>query len=107
MARRQIFAENWKMYKNYDEAVELVNGLLAGLGTLKDREAVIFPPALYAREVVKLAKGSQIDVGIQNMYFEKEGAFTGENSPRMVKDAGVRYILIGHSERRHVFGRIR
>jgi len=92
------------MYKTYDEAKDLVNGLLSGLGDIGDREVVIFPPSPYAMDMASLCEKSSIDVGMQNMYFEAEGAFTGEVAPAMVKDAGCRYILIGHSERRHVFG---
>lgn len=103
MKRREIFAGNWKMYTTLSEALDLVKGILEGLGNIGNREVVVFPPALHAREVVKAA-GGKIAVGLQNMYHEKEGAFTGEISPLMVKDAGARYILIGHSERRHVFG---
>ncbi|HNX60935.1 MAG TPA: triose-phosphate isomerase [Spirochaetota bacterium] len=104
MARRKIIAGNWKMYKKHDEAVELVKGLINGKGDIKGREMAIFVPAVHAREAASLTAGKGIDVGMQNMYTKSEGAFTGENSPVMVKDAGCRYILIGHSERRHVFG---
>ncbi len=104
MARREIFAGNWKMYKKGSEAVDLVKGLLAGFAGIGDREVVVFPPSPWAKQVADLCRGSKISVGMQNMYFEQEGAFTGEVSPVMVKDAGCRYILIGHSERRHVFG---
>jgi triosephosphate isomerase (TIM) len=103
MIRRQIFAGNWKMYKTYNEADELVQGIMKDLGNIGNKEVVIFPPAVYLREIVSLCKKSKIDVGIQNIHFEKEGAFTGEISPVMAKDTGVRYALIGHSERRHIF----
>ena len=104
MTRRKIFAGNWKMYKTYSEAEELVKGIAAGLNNIGNKEVAVFPPAVYVRDVVRLCRGSRVDVGIQNVYFEKEGAFTGEISPVMAKDTGVRYVLIGHSERRHVFG---
>jgi triosephosphate isomerase len=103
MKRREIFAGNWKMYTTRAEALDLVKGICDGLGDIGSREVIVFPPAVHAREVVS-ACGGKIAVGLQNMYFEKEGAFTGEISPLMVKDVGARYILIGHSERRHVFG---
>lgn len=103
MSRRKILAGNWKMNKTSAGAVELTNGLKNGLGNIGDKEVIIFPSALYVREVVNMCKGTKIDVGVQNMYFEEEGAFTGENSPAMVKDSGCKYILIGHSERRHIF----
>lgn len=104
MARREIFAGNWKMYKCYKEAVELVEGLLNQLEDIGSREVAIFPPAIYVKDIANLCNGTQIDVGIQNIYYEKEGAFTGEISPMMAKDIGLRYALIGHSERRHIFG---
>jgi triosephosphate isomerase (TIM) len=104
MGRREIFSGNWKMYKTRDSAVELVKALLKGVKTKPDREVVVFPPAPYAGDIASLCKGSIISVGMQNMYHVKEGAFTGEVSPQMVKDCGCKYILIGHSERRHVFG---
>ncbi len=106
MARREIFAGNWKMYTTHDEAVSLVKGIIAGLGDIGRKEVVVFPPAVHLREIAGICGKSPVSVGAQNMYFEKEGAFTGEISPIMVKDAGARYVLIGHSERRHVFGEI-
>ncbi len=104
MARREIIAGNWKMYKKSGEAVDLVKALLAGIDGIGAREVAVFPPSPWAKQVADLCRGSKISVGMQNMHFEQEGAFTGEVSPVMVKDAGCRYILIGHSERRHVFG---
>ncbi len=104
MKRREIFAGNWKMYTTHAEAMDLARGIIGGMGNMGTREVVLFPPSLHVRDVVNLCKGTPVSVGVQNMYFEKEGAFTGEISPAMVKDAGARFCLIGHSERRHVFG---
>ncbi len=104
MARTEIFAGNWKMHKTFSEAESLVKGILHGIRKKEGREIVLFPPSPYVRELNRLCSGSGVKFGIQNMYFEKEGAFTGEVSPEMVKDCGCRFILIGHSERRHVFG---
>jgi triosephosphate isomerase len=104
MARRKIFAGNWKMYTTLQEALDLAKGICAGASGVDDREVVIFPPAPYAKAVADLCRGSNVAVGMQNMHFEQEGAFTGEVSPPMVRDCGCRYVLIGHSERRHVFG---
>ncbi|HPB80605.1 MAG TPA: triose-phosphate isomerase [Spirochaetota bacterium] len=103
MSRRKIFAGNWKMYTTRGEAGSLIESIRKGLGDAGDKEVLVFPPAVHLGYVVELAKGA-IAVGAQNMYFEENGAFTGEISPVMVKDSGARYILIGHSERRHVFG---
>ncbi len=104
MSRREIFAGNWKMYKTYSEAKELAEGIANGLGDIGKREVIIFPPSVYVREITGICANNPIDTGIQNIYYEKEGAFTGEISSIMAKDTGVRYVLIGHSERRHVFG---
>jgi triosephosphate isomerase len=104
MKRREIFAGNWKMYKTLKEALELAKGIRDGASGIGSREVIIFPPSTYAKAVADLCSGSAVSVGIQNMHFELEGAFTGEISPRMVKDCGCRYVLIGHSERRHIFG---
>ena len=104
MARRQIFAGNWKMYTTRAEALDLVKGVLAGIGGIGPKQVVFFPPSVHLREVAEACKGTGAAVGAQNMYHEKEGAFTGEISPIMVKDAGARFVLVGHSERRHVFG---
>lgn len=103
MKRREIFAGNWKMYKNYQAALDLAGAVVKGVKAKKGREYIIFPPSPYLRDVSGICNNS-VYTGAQNMYFEKEGAYTGEISPLMVKDCGCRYILIGHSERRHVFG---
>ena len=105
MTRRKIFAGNWKMYMGTSDADVLVKEILNGMSAVPaEHEVVIFPPFTTAKNAASLCKGSRISVGMQNMYYEDEGAFTGEISPLMVKDAGCRYVLLGHSERRHVFG---
>ena len=103
MGRRQIFAGNWKMFKTYNEAVELVKGLSAGLNKAGGREYVLFPPSVYLKDLSSLCAATPFVTGAQNMYFENQGAFTGEISPVMVKDCGAGFVLIGHSERRHIF----
>ncbi len=104
MSRKEIFAGNWKMNKTYSGAVELVRELLNNLTDIGNREVVIFPPSPYVKDMAAICENSPIKVGMQNMHYEKAGAFTGEVSPEMVKDTGASYILIGHSERRHIFG---
>ena len=104
MKRRQIFAGNWKMYNTAVEARALIEGILKGTSVSDGREIVIFPSFTLLALAVSLCEGTGISVGAQNMYFEEEGAFTGEISPLMIKDAGCRYVLLGHSERRHIFG---
>ncbi|HMQ34444.1 MAG TPA: triose-phosphate isomerase [Chloroflexaceae bacterium] len=102
--RTPIIAGNWKMYKTVGEAVDLVKGLLEGLGELRGREMVICPPftALYA--VRPLLVGTSVGLGAQNLYHEREGAYTGEVSPAMLADVGCGYVILGHSERRQYFG---
>lgn len=103
MERRQIFAGNWKMFKTGDEAEKLIKGLINGLVAKSGREYVVFPPATVLSRVSALCTDTPVKTGAQNMFHEKQGAFTGEISPLMVKDCGAAFILIGHSERRHIF----
>lgn len=103
MKRRQIFAGNWKMYKTRGEAENLINGLLGGVTQKPGREYVVFPPSTVLAQVSELCRNSPFKTGAQNMYHEIQGAFTGEISPIMVNDCGASFILVGHSERRHVF----
>lgn len=103
MSRRKIFAGNWKMFKTSPEAHELVKGLVAGIKKNDGREYVLFPPSPYLKEISSMCASTPFVTGAQNMYHENQGAFTGEISPLMVKDCGASFILIGHSERRHVF----
>ncbi|HOP29280.1 MAG TPA: triose-phosphate isomerase [Spirochaetota bacterium] len=103
MDRRQIFAGNWKMFKTGDEAEKLIKNLITGLNVKPGREYVVFPPATVLSRVSALCSGTLFKTGAQNMFHEKQGAFTGEISPLMVKDCGAAFILVGHSERRHIF----
>ncbi len=102
MARRKIIAGNWKMNKTPSEAVALVNELKPLVAT-DDADVVFCVPAIDIIPVVEAAKGSNIEVGAENMYFEEKGAYTGEIAPNMLIDAGVKYVIIGHSERREYF----
>ena len=102
MARKKIIAGNWKMNKTPSEAVELVN-LLKDLVKNDDVDVVYCVPAIDIVPVVEATKGTNVAVGAENMYFEKSGAYTGEISAAMLVDAGVKYVIIGHSERRDYF----
>lgn len=103
MARRKIIAGNWKMNMTPSEAVELVN-TLKPLVANEEVDVVFCVPAIDIVPVVEAVKGSNIHVGAENMYFEEKGAYTGEISPNMLVDAGVKYVILGHSERREYFG---
>lgn len=104
--RKPIIAGNWKMYKTVGEALVLVNELKKELVGVNESnvEVVVCPPftALYA--VSTILQGSPIKLGAQNVHWEKEGAFTGEIAPPMMKEVGVKYVIVGHSERRQFFG---
>jgi triosephosphate isomerase len=102
MSRRKIVAGNWKMNKTPSEAVALVNELKP-LVASEEVDVVFCVPAIDIIPCVEAAKGSNIAIGAENMYFEESGAFTGEISPAMLTDAGVKYVVIGHSERREYF----
>ena len=101
--RKKIIAGNWKMNMTPSEAVALVN-TLKPLVVNDEVDVVFCVPAIDIVPVVEAAKGSNIKVGAENLYFEEKGAFTGEISPNMLVDAGVEYVIIGHSERRGYFG---
>ena len=103
MARKKIIAGNWKMNMTPSEAVALVNTLKPLVAT-EDADVVFCVPAIDIIPVMEAAKGSNIQVGAENMYFEEKGAYTGEISPNMLVDAGVKYVILGHSERRGYFG---
>ena len=103
MARKKIIAGNWKMNMTPSEAVALVETLKPLVAT-EDADVVFCVPAIDIVPVVEAVKGSNIQVGAENMYFEEKGAYTGEISPNMLVDAGVKYVIIGHSERRGYFG---
>ena len=102
MARKKIIAGNWKMNMTPSEAVELVNTLKPLVAT-EESDVVFCVPAIDLIPVLEACKGSNIQVGAENMYFEEKGAFTGEISPNMLTDIGVKYVIIGHSERREYF----
>ena len=102
MARKKIIAGNWKMNMTPSEAVKLVE-TLKPLVVNDEVDVVFCVPAIDIIPVVEAAKGTNIQVGAENMYFEEKGAYTGEISPAMLVDAGVKYVVLGHSERREYF----
>lgn len=100
--RKKIIAGNWKMNMTPSEAVKLVE-TLKPLVNNPDVDVVFCVPAIDLIPVAEAAKGSNIQVGAENMYFEDKGAYTGEISPLMLTDAGIKYVVLGHSERREYF----
>ena len=104
MSRRPLIAGNWKMYLTLGEAVQLANAVVSACGKCTDRDIMIAPPFTALASVVATVRDSSIQVGAQNVSWEKEGAFTGEISPAMLNDLGVSMAIIGHSERRQIFG---
>jgi triosephosphate isomerase len=100
--RKKIIAGNWKMNMTPSEAVALVNELKP-LVANEEVDVVFCVPAIDIIPVIEAAKGSNIQVGAENMYYEEKGAYTGEISPSMLTDVGVKYVVLGHSERREYF----
>lgn len=100
-----VIAANWKMYKSPREAVEYLKSFLPKTQSLAaDRKVIFFAPAIDLWVVQELLRNTPIGWGAQNCYFNEEGAFTGENSPKVLAEIGAPYTLVGHSERRTLFG---
>ncbi len=104
MSRRPLIAGNWKMHKTVGEAVSLVRELRENLKDVDDRDILVCPPFTAIKAVADQLEGSNIKVGGQDMFWEDSGAYTGEISADMLKDAGATFVIIGHSERRKYFG---
>ena len=102
MSRKKIIAGNWKMNMTPSEAVSLIE-MLKPLVKNDEVDVVFCVPAIDIIPAMEAAKGTNINIGAENMYFEEKGAYTGEISPNMLTDAGVKYVIIGHSERREYF----
>ena len=102
--KQPIFAANWKMNHAPADAAAFMRAFLAHYGKHPDRSVIFFPPALTFGAVLGALKDRpDIQLGVQNIYWEDKGAFTGENSGTIARSAGAKYVLVGHSERRHVF----
>lgn len=102
--RRPIIAGNWKMHGDRDAVVRLCRELVSRIGAVTDVELVVCPPFPHLSIAHEALTGSNIKLGAQNMYFESQGAFTGEVSAGMLADIGCTYVILGHSERRHLLG---
>jgi triosephosphate isomerase len=103
--KHPVFAANWKMNHAPADAKAFLSTFLAHYPRQQDRTVIFFPPALTLHVVhAAIADRADLGVGVQNIHWEDKGAFTGENSAPIARAAGARYVLVGHSERRHVFG---
>lgn len=102
--RRLFIAGNWKMFTTGATAQQLAAAVVRGVGTDSRVSVAVCPPFPYLSRVAEVVRGTLVDLGSQNLYPEKEGAFTGEVSPVMLADVGCRYVIVGHSERRHKLG---
>lgn len=102
--RKKYVAGNWKMYTTAAAAQQLAAAVVRGLGAETRVQVGVFPPFPYLSRVAEALRGSAVVLGAQNLYPEKEGAFTGEVSPAMLLDCGCTSVILGHSERRHKLG---
>lgn len=102
--RTLFLAGNWKMNTNSATSVNLAAGLVRELASVQNVRIAVCPPFVYLQSVAAALSASQIELGAQDVYYEKNGAFTGEISCEMLKDCTCTYVILGHSERRHILG---
>jgi len=102
--RKKVIAGNWKMNKDLNESQDLVSKIINGLGNDAKCNVIVCPPFTSLNEVSSLIKTTHVKLGAQNLSFEDSGAFTGEISAAMLKSVGCEYVIVGHSERRNIFG---
>jgi triosephosphate isomerase len=102
--RKKIIVGNWKMFTNSSTARQLARAVVEGVGPNNPATVALCPPFPYLQLVADVLRGSAVALGAQNFYPKPEGAFTGEVSPGMLCDVGCRYVIVGHSERRHQLG---
>ncbi len=104
MQRKALIAGNWKMHTTLAEAEALAQAVAEAAAGVNDREVMIAPPFTALARVASVLEGSPVILGAQNVCWEEKGAFTGEISPLMLQDVGCRMAIVGHSERRHIYG---
>ncbi len=102
--RKPIIAGNWKMNNTVEESIELTNAIKRGLYDIEAVEIVLCPPFTSLSNVNEMLVDTNIELGAQDCYWQNSGAYTGEVAPKMLKSAGCKYVIIGHSERRAMFG---
>jgi triosephosphate isomerase len=102
VSRKIFIAGNWKMNLTLAASLELSAGLKGQIGNVQDVEVAVCPPSVYVQQVAATLKDTSIGVGAQNVYHKDKGAFTGEISTGMLIDIGAKYVILGHSERRHI-----
>ena len=102
--RRILIAGNWKMHNDVNQSISLAKELKSSLLDITEVDILVCPTYTALKSIADICKDSNILVGAQNMYFEDQGAFTGEISAQMISSTGASHVLLGHSERRHVFG---